>query len=387
MAKSTTVTLFVADETIEILPSPAGGGVAVLRPGTHFDVSLRRDVLTLGDTAIDRWTMPRPSIFSEGKSSLRNYEVVLCYFLSKCMKHLTVTDAATQESLILAHLMPYRRSTAENQVMRDSPLQRQVLYEASEKLEPLLHSDRNHVISRVEFRDRTADILGPPSMSDDVMPLYQQMSADLLDPARELFETRGLEPAVAYAVQQLQDWMNRFGRRSEAKWHHHKDALNIISYEIKAAFCQAYSCLWYDLIPVLKEQYNLSRQSVRFHDLWNLDWHDESNEREDADFHLFHGYVLGFHQASHIFLRTPTGRRLLEDWLTDDSSDKESGSFGRLLNGLMLTMFHYASKYDDQRLGRRKQPEGSGDLVVTEQIQESNRRGHRALGYRADQID
>ena len=387
MAESTTETLFVADGTIELLPSPAASGVAVYCPGTHFNVSLRRDVLSLGDTAIDRWTMPRPTLFSERKSSFRNYEVVLGYYLSKCMMHLAVTDAATQESLILAHLMPHRRSTAENQVMRDSPLRYRELKQAAKELDLLLHPDRHSAISRVEFRDRTADILGPPAMSDNVMQLYQQMSADLLGPACELFEARGLEAAVAYATQHWQDWKRRYARRPEAKWEDHTNALNVISYEIKVAFCRAYSCLWYDLVPLLERKYNLERPSIRFHDLWNLDWQGESNERDDAAFHLFHGYILGLHQASEMFLRTPTGRRLLKDWLTDDSEDKESGSFGRLLNGLMITMFHYASMYDDQRDDRRKRPEGSSDLIVTEQIQESIRRGHRALGYRAAQLD
>ena len=43
-----------------------------------------------------------------------------------------------------------------------------------------------------------------------------------------------------------------------------KTAMNILSYEARAAVHRCYSCVWSDLIPALARQYNLSAATVRF---------------------------------------------------------------------------------------------------------------------------
>lgn len=98
-----------------------------------------------------------------------------------------------------------------------------------------------------------------------------------------------------------------------------------------------------------------------FHRFWHLDLCWPSNESSDANFHLFHGHIIGLHPATGLFVQTDAGNQLLGDWLAiapqgwERSSNPETPELRRLLYGLFVAIADYTNRHREDNDLRRSQ--------------------------------
>ena len=201
------------------------------------------------------------------------------------------------------------------------------------ELEAELAASADRRMSRVQFRDETANLIGPSHFDDEARQRYPEIT-------RELFGTDQSSvldsPRMELITAKWRHWMSGLARRSGN--NREKQILDVISYECRAAIHCCYSLVWCCLLPLLARKYRLPEESIRFHGFWHLDHCRESND-EDGLFHLFHGNIFALHPALAPFLRTTTGAVLMASWLRNPDSEEQ---YQRLLHGLFVAVGQYA---------------------------------------------
>src|SRR5207248_2035558 len=80
-------------------------------------------------------------------------------------------------------------------------------------LDEMIRASSRASLTEVEFRDRTADVLGPPRFDEEVLGLYRSFSADWLRPARDQI-LADEEAAAEVAASAWDGHMRRIGRRA-----------------------------------------------------------------------------------------------------------------------------------------------------------------------------
>jgi hypothetical protein len=168
--------------------------------------------------------------------------------------------------------------------------------------------------------------------------------------------------------------MNTFARRSGN--HAKKLALDMLSYECRAAMHRCYSATWEKLLTHLEEKYELDRASVQYHRLMHFDIVLPSDDPRSY-FHLFHGHIFALHPGVGLFLQTKTGGELIGEYLRSDDGDRP---FQRLLNGLWVSLVDYYLRSDRYAEARKKgacQAE-DGDVEATATAQTGGK-GRRCL--------
>lgn len=161
--------------------------------------------------------------------------------------------------------------------------------------------------------------------------------------------TADAELAVETARHHWDVFMRRVSRR--AGRFTEKLALDVISYECRAAVHRCYSASWCLLLPRLQERHRLSEASFEFLRCWHL---EPSQEIADVDeyFHLFHGHVFGLHPIGAAILRTQSGRERVGEWL----SAGDEATFERVLFALNVAAFHYKDCLNRTAEERRREP-------------------------------
>jgi len=161
--------------------------------------------------------------------------------------------------------------------------------------------------------------------------------------------------------------MKLIGRR--AGHEQEKIALNILSYEARAAFHHCYSLAWCQLITALGTHERFNEATWIFLKFWHTDWIDSE------EISLFHGHVFGLHPGTGPFMLTPAGQQLIGNWLAEPM---EVQQWARLLHGILVAMFEYARRRDDAAADRpRSAVRSEPDLEVVQEIQAARRRGNR----------
>jgi len=217
-------------------------------------------------------------------------------------------------------------------------------------LDELLSPAGSGPLPRLEFSRRTADVLGPPPLSEEVQESYLARCQELFGPAGA--EADDEQGGFASVLVRWKALMTSVGRRGGM--HLQKQVLDILSYEARAALHRCYSAVWCGLLlPHLAEKYGLSAESVRFLSLWHLDQVSESNLGDQAYFHLFHGHVFALHPAAALFLSTPRGQGLVGSWLADGGTE---AAFGRFLAGMLVAVHHYDARREQSAADRKKRP-------------------------------
>lgn len=354
-----------------------------------FVFSLCRKREAMGRVPVDHWWMPVPALYDQRGNRGRgrgNYESVVDCFWAMCGHEGSTSEVDVQESYLLARLLPSARNQGSRRIFPDAHLESRAQASTESRMESVreldsqLSSCREKTLGLVEFRDRTGEVLGPPRLTEEAIGEYETFSTTLLGPASA--ELAGDESkALERLLERWADFMRSIGRRRGNLLQ--KQVLDVISYECRAALHRCYSAVWSEMIPELGRRHLLDPESLRFLEFWHLEQVMEASNVEYANFHLFHGHVFALHPATGEFIRTTTGRELVGDWLTHPDGE---GPFGRLLHGMYVSTFHYASRRQDIAEQRKKRPPtvAGTDMVELEEGQEARKRGRRGDGKRRE---
>ena len=335
-----------------------------------FDLCRKRD-LELGPVSIDHWWMPVSPLYSQRRGNSppsRNHTEILRLYWA-AVEHSNSTQLKNaQERYLLASLVPQVRAEGSRTIFADAflkPASRLQQDEIVQALETQLNAASESELTRAEFFERSWGVLGRPSYPEGVQQIYQRYTRELLEePCRHL-ATGDREQALRSVAATWAHWMKLVARR--AGHEQEKIALNILSYEARAAFHHCYSLAWCELIRAFVRLDQYTEATSIFLRFWHTDWIDSDN------ISLFHGHVFGMHPATGPFMLAPTGRQLLGTWLAEPLDIQR---FGRLLHGILIALFDYARRREDAAADRpRPAVRSEADLEVVQEIQAVRRRG------------
>jgi hypothetical protein len=319
------------------------------------------------------------TLYGQRKRAAVNLGPMTNYFWRRCGLAGTHIHPQTQESFLLASLCPVVRSSAAQRIFTDARLGRGKSrsglkqFEASE-LERLLAAQvrspraRDHELTPQEFYAQTQGILEMPKLRREEEAAYTELSEELFSEARPVLVERGTI-AADLVLKKWGELTRRIGRRSGPAVALKKTAMNILSYEARAAVHRCYSCVWNDLLVHLGQKYKLSAESTRFLKLMHLEQVSESN-LAGANFHLFHGHVFALHPGMAILMRTHTGKSLLGRYVAAENEQTRTGAFQRLLAAISTSLCYYTGRrHDTRRTKRGIDPGEEGlDAIVEQQI-------------------
>lgn len=355
MAKPFTEVLTIEDavlptsSTLNSISSNAVGGLP-------FSFELHRKQTELGDVSVDQFWMDIGSVYGRRNRRAENRGTIIDYYWALCCKEGSNTEEGVRDSYILAKLLPHTRNQGSRRVFADSVpttsnraglKKRDLIAALDEELVKAATDEQ----SLLKFPDSIAAVLGPPKYDAEVREAYDVYEHELLADSRQLLLTN-VALGLQTASQRWSHWMKSIGRHkgNEAK----KQALDILSYECRAALHRCYSAVWCDLVPHLANKYAWSEETKAFHAIWHLDQCDEPTNRELTGFHLFQGHVFGLHPGAGLFIQTKTGSALMGEWLKNRGPGQ---SFQRLLHGLLIAMGDYARRIDLFAMLRKKEAE------------------------------
>lgn len=382
MARKTTEELYLYDGRRRMTQHVAVPNSILLEGGFHYSFELHRKLANFGDIPVEQFWMHQNSLYGREGTNPRNYDVTIEYYRALCRQAGTDSDDEVLDSYILAKMLPYVRRNGSRRVFNDSILTSpQHVGERSSdliaELETQLQSgsSRGEGLDLVSFQRRTIDLLGHPEFSEAVQEQYRILTAELLGRGRRavrMFGKSGLTTPIAT----IRRWKGTFARRRGNE--ERKLALDALCYECRAAMHRCYSATWFQLLTHLERKYDLDHATVQFHRLMHFDQMFPS-DRPDARFHLFHGHIFALHPGLGLFMQTPTGRRLIGDYLRTD----EDGPFRRLLYGFWLALIDYDSRSERYRFARSQQGQTVADPAEVAAAQ-TRGRGRRIIRRQVD---
>lgn len=326
--------------------------------------------------------MSHDGVYPRSEKPARNFNVIVKSYWALCLRDGTVLNDEVMDSYLLATVLPYVRSNGARRVFDDAVLGRKggrrSEQEEAQTLDRALVAERERRLDWQAFHHRTADLLGPYEVSEEVRTEYASLTEELLGGGREAVGHHG-DGGLRVPIKIVQDWMRTFARRggNEAR----KSALDILSYECRAALHRCYSACWFELLTQLERKYEMDQASVQYHRLMHFNLFVPS-QRRDADFHLFHGHIFALHPGISRFLQTPTGGELIGDYLRHDGGEP----FERLLNGFWIALLDYHGRSADVALERKKLgfQAMDGDVEALAALQARGRGRRRLPGVRHD---
>lgn len=186
-------------------------------PTAVFEFRLARKQVRLGDSEFEQYWMPIYSLYGQRNQAAVNQQPIVDYFWALCGRSGTESEAAVQESYLLAKILPFARSNGSRRVFVDSF--QTVAASCSRRmrtwiadLEKLLAGSSSQGCDEVAFQRLTGDLIGPPEYDDDVRDRYEHFRAELFEEARAVIDKGG----VAATELVLQNWRgltNSIGRR------------------------------------------------------------------------------------------------------------------------------------------------------------------------------
>ena len=323
----------------------------------RYQFSLCWKNTALGDLSIRQWWMDRRGLYGDRKQTSDNRNAIIQCFWARCLREGSAfDDRAVQESYILAALLPFARSNASRRVFLDASLGKRRdesglhRREKIEQLECALRSSRDKEIDALTFHRRTADALSPPGFSQEVVDCYQSLVTEIFDEACDQLRQdgiSGLDIAIEHWSKKMKSICRRKGHQTE------KQALDMLSFERRAAFHRCYSSVWLFLIEALSREYDFSDEEKFFHRFWHLEQVCRSNETNEANFHLFHGHVFALHPACGNLLMTKTGRELVGSLV---HSQNDLNCQRRFFHGMWIAICDYANQESMLKTSRKKMP-------------------------------
>lgn len=356
---------------------PAVKNGYLMEGGRHYPFELCRKTAKFDGLAIDQFWMPVASVYGRKNALPGNYDVLTEYYVDRCFGERTIFQDDVLDSCILAKLVPeFRRNGARN-IFDDAILtsphrvgeRRQDLIR---RLDDLLAASRHETLDMAAFHAATNRLLAPATISEGARAAYRELTEELLDKGRRAVERWGMENGLQVPLATLRNWMTTFARRSGEK--DRKRALDMLSYESRAALHRCYSAVWFELLQQLEQKYELDEASLQFHRLMHFDVQLPSNLPESC-FHLFHGHVVALHPGLSLFFQTRTGGKLIGDYLRGGNADEP---FRRLLNGFCVAIGDYRIRSevcaDERKRSNRVVKCGDIEAVAAAQTQGRGRR-------------
>lgn len=364
---------------------PAKTDGCVVETGRFYPFELFRKSAAFDGVEVDQFKMRVDSIYGRKGARPRNYEVLVEYYLAQCFGNLTIFDDEVLDSYILARLLPEVRRNGSRRIFDDailtSPhLMGQRKHALVRQLDDLLTASRRDALDMAKFHADTNRLLGIGNISEGAAAAYQEMTAELLGEGRRALQRWGVVNGLQVPVLKFRTWMNSFARRrgNEDK----KLALDMLSYESRAAMHRCYSAVWFELLKHLEKKYQLDEASLQFHRLMHFDVQLQSNLPESY-FHLFHGHIFALHPGLDLFFETRTGGELIGDYLRGGTADEP---FRRLLNGFCVALGDYyvrsADCADERKRSSRDEKCADIEEVAASQMKGSGRR--RLTGPKRD---
>ncbi|REJ65892.1 MAG: hypothetical protein DWQ31_16480 [Planctomycetota bacterium] len=346
-------------------------------PSAPFQFKLCRKQTTLGDVIVDQFWMPIPSLYGQRGRRAVNHQPIVDFYWAVCGDRDTQDDSLVRESYLLAKILPHARSNGSRKVFVDSfqsvrDARQQQVRRWTKELNERLRSCRTEEYDDLAFQRATADLIGPPLYSEEVQHRYASLTGELFGEARDALWESGTD-AIDSILQSWKTILERYGRRGGHPIE--KQVIDILSYECRAALHRCYSTVWSILLPALRIKYDMSDESYVFHQLWHFDRCQESIERDDAYFHLFHGQIFGLHPACGPLLQTECGTELFAEWLVAGTLQ----SYRRVLRAIAVAVNYYGEQYDVAKLLRKKDGviKSFGDMVEVEEREFDQASGHR----------
>ena len=337
-----------------------------------FELNCKREH-DLGSVQVDHWWMPITPLYGQRRGSKplnRNFvEILRVYWHAMQQRGATgIRDA--QERYLLAALVPDVRAEGSRNIFDDAflrPMSQKKQKVAVRALDAeILRPGKDGRLGRAEFSEKAWQLLGITELSDTIRRNYNQQLAQALDEPCALLGNSDPDDAIRLARMQWRRLMQGVGRRGgEAE---KKVALNVISYEARAALHHCYSVTWITLIWALESERELDPLSAAFLRLWH------TVDEESDSVPLFHGHVLALHPATGPFLLSRTGATLVGEWLNSPDSTE---TFERLLNGLYLALVNYYMQRASAAENRSTPEFSTGDIQVVEELQCERRQGIR----------
>lgn len=343
-----------------------------------YSFELCRKPATFGEFSIDQFWMSLDSIYGRQGMQARNFDVTVEYYLEKCKQAGATDHEEGYDSYILARLLPYVRRHGSRRVFDDAILTSPKRFglrknDLTRQLDQLLAASHGESLDMLSFHRRTQKLLGAPEISEAAVNAYQALADELLGQGRRAVRNWGLA-GMQIPVTIMEGWMRGFARR---RGHEDKKlALDMLSYECRAAMHRCYSAVWLDLMPHLEQKYALDEASAQFHRLMHFDVQIPANEPNTL-FHLFHAHIFALHPGLSLFFQTPTGGKLISDYLRGDGTDRP---FRRLLHGFHLALGDYYLRSEMFAQARKKtgRQVEDNDLEAVE-ARQTRGRGHRRL--------
>jgi hypothetical protein len=332
--------------------------------GLGFAFSLCAKPEEFAGISIAHFWMDTRSIYGQRNTPAVNLRPMADYFWMRCLLERRHTHPAQQEIYLLALLCPHVRSHGGNRVVAESRARRSAstkreqvdALEALLKTSPRTRKGESDQLTMQQFHQRTEAILGS-SYGVAELAAYREICAELFDDTlRRTMEVR--MPDEALALARWNSLNNRFGRRSRRP--HLRKALDVLSHEARAAVRRCYSCVWNDLIPQVASERNLPKASIQFLKLMHLEHILPPHVGADTEppTNLFRGHVLSLHPATGLLLQTPTGRRLMGEYLAGETAEECLAPFQRLLRAVEISLYAYTGHRADMR--RLKRPQDAG---------------------------
>lgn len=301
-------------------------------------------------------------------------------FWRLCSDAGTVGDPDVQESYLLARLYPLTRKDGARRIVPDARFRstpRRMTEQAKDycqMLDQLLKAENRRTLDHCDFHEQTRQYLELPEPSPEARALYNAILAYLFADARDCV----LDDPNRAVVSLAQGWdqvMRTWGRRGGFAMQ--KQVLDILSYESRVAFHRAYSAVWSYLLPGLSDLLELDEPERRFVETWHLA-PCIATDRGYGRFYWFHGHVFGLHPAGAMLMQTPTGRRIVGEYLMAQSADDLQDHGGRLRHAMSRAVMVYMQRRGEER-DRRKQRPLTVDPAGFQMLEERGavRQGHR----------
>lgn len=332
-------------------------GVEEIRlDGLTYRFNFCRKAEEFGSVRVNHWWMPITPLYaqrSRKKSVDGNHKAVTEYYWAVCRVRARTKERRTQETMLLANLVPHVRNQGSRGIFADAFFVKSRSFKDRKRrldeLDAMLASARDNKQTREAFHEQSRISLAKLDYPQGVQEAYDQVIGNLLNEGCALLKDLKTDAANANVLSRWNQLMTTVARR--AGHFEEKLALDAISYEARAAFHDCYSVAWLNFLPELRWRHGLSHEDLTFLHFWHLAHNDSGATARGECLRFFHGHVLGLHPGTSPFLQTRTGRELMGEWLVDPES---ADCFGRLLNGLLICLFSYGTQRDEDQLDRRK---------------------------------
>ena len=314
--------------------------------------------MDFGKIRFDQFWIPIPNLYKQRKQPAVNFDPIIdFYWKCACIKG-THHDPGVLETYLLAKILPHARNNNSRKVFKDAKLKANQSKDSNEILDlnQSLTVSSNQKVSELIFWEQTGKILGPPEYEPYVYEKYSEISGPLFQEAHEAIDHTS--PDIFESFEKK--WLELIKKYGKPKGYElEKLVLDILSYESRAQVHRCYSWFWTAILPAMCKWFSFNDEAQLFHKLWHLSPICESIEN-GSPLHLFHGHVFALHPAGGMMLKTNAGRGIMEDFLTT----KTSNDYERLLNALLISMFHYENIYSN-----RVETQGSKTETITEDIE------------------